>query len=320
MRPIPSSTRWCRTRRTIRCSRSERKKLHAQHRRRAGEASFRSRVAKEPELLAHHLTEAGQLGIERHPALAQRPASRRWREWRCRKPSPTSRRGSRIVDRLPPSAERDSLELSLREPLHSARLRWRGWATPEVGVERHRRSSGCAEPAAVAEPAGRALGHVGQHDHAGPHRGVAAWARRLLVEGSQTAAISICRSSVTARCVSSHFYLGELQEALEQRERVLALYDPRHAPRWMELTGNECEDGGRHLRVADVVDAGLSRPGRAAAATQKDADARQLGHPFDIGWALTWGAYVFDYRREPDRSAGAASPRPIASGASRAFR
>jgi tetratricopeptide (TPR) repeat protein len=35
---------------------------------------------------------------------------------------------------------------------------------------------------------------------------------------------------------------------------------------------------------------------------QLDADSRQLGHPFDIGWAATWGAaYVFDYRREPDR-------------------
>jgi predicted ATPase len=36
---------------------------------------------------------------------------------------------------------------------------------------------------------------------------------------------------------------------------------------------------------------------------QLDADSRQLGHPFDIGWAATWGAaYVFDYRREPDQS------------------
>src|SRR6185503_9948157 len=34
---------------------------------------------------------------------------------------------------------------------------------------------------------------------------------------------------------------------------------------------------------------------------QKDADARRLGHPFDIGWALTWGAYVLDYRREPEQ-------------------
>jgi tetratricopeptide (TPR) repeat protein len=34
---------------------------------------------------------------------------------------------------------------------------------------------------------------------------------------------------------------------------------------------------------------------------QLDADSRRLGHPFDIGWASTWGAYVFDYRCEPDR-------------------
>jgi tetratricopeptide (TPR) repeat protein len=34
---------------------------------------------------------------------------------------------------------------------------------------------------------------------------------------------------------------------------------------------------------------------------QKDADSRRLGQPFDIGWALTWGTYVFDFRCEPDR-------------------
>jgi predicted ATPase len=34
---------------------------------------------------------------------------------------------------------------------------------------------------------------------------------------------------------------------------------------------------------------------------QLDADTHRLGHPFDIGWASTWGAYVFDYRCEPDR-------------------
>ena len=33
---------------------------------------------------------------------------------------------------------------------------------------------------------------------------------------------------------------------------------------------------------------------------QNDAESRQLAHPFDVGWALTWGSYVFDYRREPD--------------------
>jgi hypothetical protein len=28
--------------------------------------------------------------------------------------------------------------------------------------------------------------------------------------------------------------------------------------------------------------------------------ARRHGHPFDLGWALTFGASLFDYRREPD--------------------
>ena len=43
-------------------------------------------------------------------------------------------KGLSIVERLAPSADRDILELSLREPLHSARLRWRGWATAEVAA------------------------------------------------------------------------------------------------------------------------------------------------------------------------------------------
>jgi predicted ATPase len=32
----------------------------------------------------------------------------------------------------------------------------------------------------------------------------------------------------------------------------------------------------------------------------KDAEARRRGHPFHLGWALTIGAEVFDYLREPD--------------------
>ncbi len=32
----------------------------------------------------------------------------------------------------------------------------------------------------------------------------------------------------------------------------------------------------------------------------KDAHARRRGHPFDLGWALTFGAHLFDYLREPD--------------------
>ena len=88
-------------------------------------------MASEPELLAHHQTQAGHL-TQAIPLLAKgrrvragagRPAGGR---------GPPSE-GLSIVDRLAPSADRDSLELSLREPLHSALLQWHGWAAPEWG-------------------------------------------------------------------------------------------------------------------------------------------------------------------------------------------
>src|SRR5262249_20102348 len=75
---------------------------------------------------------------------------------------------------------------------------------------------------------------------------------------------------------------------------------PRHASRWMELTGNDTRTAlGIFASQALWM---LGFPDQAAALSdQKDADSRELGHPFDIGWALTWGAYVLDYLREPDR-------------------
>ena len=149
------------------------------------------------------------------------------------------------------------------------------------------------------ESTGRAVGNVGQHDHARPHgrdpRLGSTSARRRKRGGNIDLQILGHRASL-----SSHFYLGELNEALEQRDKVLALYDPQRAARWRELTGND-------VRTAVGVFSSqalwmLGYPDQAVQMSdQKDAHARRLGHAFDIGWALTWGTYVFDYRCEPDR-------------------
>ena len=68
----------------------------------------------------------------------------------------------------------------------------------------------------------------------------------------------------------------------------------------MELTGNDTKTAVCifALRRSGCV---ASRTRLHNSATKKDAHARELGQPFDIGWALTWGAYVADYRCEPDR-------------------
>jgi tetratricopeptide (TPR) repeat protein len=125
------------------------------------------------------------------------------------------------------------------------------------------------------------------------------WARRLLTEGNRNGNIDLQILGHRAS-LSSHFYLGELNEALEHRNKALALYDEGRASRWRELTGND-------VRTAIGVISSqalwmLGYPDQASQMSdQLDADTHRLGHPFDIGWASTWGAYVFDYRCEPDR-------------------
>jgi len=253
-------------------------------------------IENAPELVAHHRTEAGQL-------LAAVPL------WRLAGELALARvalqeavnyleKGLAIVERLPPSAARDILELSLREPLHSARLRWRGWATAEVAAnassilwlaQRQFQSQSL-----LVGLWGMWVNTITQGRIAESHP----WARRLLVEGGDGANLDMQILGHRA-LLSSHFYLGELKEALEQRDRILALYDPRHAPRWMELTGNDAKTAVGIFASQSLWMLGY--PDQAARLReQKDADARRLGHPFDIAWALTWGAYVFDYLHEPD--------------------
>ena len=49
-----------------------------------------------------------------------------------------------------------------------------------------------------------------------------------------------------------------------------------------------------------TLDAGLPRPGRRLS-DESAAHARSGGHAFNLVWALTFSAYVFAYRREPER-------------------
>jgi tetratricopeptide (TPR) repeat protein len=276
--------------------REPRRALHARIAE-ALESQFADIVERHPELLARHCTEAGF--IEKAARLWGKAGQRALGLVALPEAVAYLQEGLATVERLPPSADRDSLELSLREPLHSARLQWRGWASPEVGVN----AAAILQLAQrQSRPQSLLVGLWGTWINTITQGRVAEspdWARRLLTEGNQSGNIDLQILGHRAS-LSSHFYLGELNEALEQRDKVLVLYDPQQAARWRELTGND-------VRTAVGVFSSqalwmLGYPGQASQMSdQKDDDSRRLGHPFDIGWALTWGTYVFDYRREPDR-------------------
>jgi class 3 adenylate cyclase/tetratricopeptide (TPR) repeat protein len=261
------------------------------------ESQFADIVERHPEILARHCTEASL--IEKAARFWGKAGRRSLELVALAEAVAYLQEGLAIVGQLPASADRDDLELALREPLHSAWLRWRGWPWPEVGVN----------ATAILQLAQRRdrsqsllVGLWGMWVNTVTQGRIAEtpyWAQRLLTEGNESKNVDL---QILGHRASgfSHFYLGELSEALEQREQVLALYDPLRAARLRELTGGDART------AVDVFSPQalwmLGYPDRAAQMSdQKDAHARQLGHPFDIGWALTWGAYVFDYRYEPDR-------------------
>ena len=124
------------------------------------------------------------------------------------------------------------------------------------------------------------------------------WVERLLAEEENTEHTDRIFGHATA--MVQHFLSGELTESREHADRALALYDPRSAQRWIQLTGYD-------MRTFVEVYACqliwmLGYPDRAMqVADESNAHARADGHAFGLVWALTFSAYVFAYRREPER-------------------
>ncbi len=273
-----------------------RAQLHAQIAR-VLESNFPERVASEPALLAHHLTEAGDLAAA-IPVL-RKAGELALARVALQEAAGHFQKGLALIVRLPASAERDELELSIREPFTFAWTGLRGYAASEVA----------ANAAAILQlarsqgkPQSLLMGLYGIWLTTFTQGRIAEaleWAQRLSAEGDRAQEIAL-QISGRAAAMSSRFYLGELLEAREQGNQVLALYDPQRAGRWMQLTGVD-------LRTSVGVYSAnwtwmLGYPDQAVKAIEEtDAHARRMGHPFNLAWALFYSAYAFDHRCEPER-------------------
>jgi hypothetical protein len=99
--------------------------------------------------------------------------------------------------------------------------------------------------------------------------------------------------------VVTYFCLGDSIKTREHADRVLALYtEERHG----HLLGILNQDPKTVSLMFSAFSTWiLGYPEQAVKMTDAAHDhARWRGHPFDLGWALTFGAPVFDYLREPD--------------------
>ncbi len=99
--------------------------------------------------------------------------------------------------------------------------------------------------------------------------------------------------------LNAHFWLDDPIKTREHGDRVLALYSEERHGHLAGILNHDPKTFSLGFSAQSTWMLGYPeqavRIGDAAA-----AHARRRGHPFDLGWALTIGAGVFDCLREPD--------------------
>ena len=98
-------------------------------------ANFPQTTASEPELLAHHLTAAGQAAAA--IPFWQQAGELALKRLALKEAIAHLNQGIETIGTLPPSPERDGQELNLRTPLGMAWLALKGWGAPEVWTSLH---------------------------------------------------------------------------------------------------------------------------------------------------------------------------------------
>ncbi|MBK8256625.1 MAG: AAA family ATPase [Polyangiaceae bacterium] len=255
------------------------------------------------ESLAHHYTQAGNLDAA--IPLWRRAGMLALDRVALREATAHFQRGLGLVGQLPPSPERDRLEVTIREPLNAAWTGLQGWAAAEVGENAQailRLTDTLADaPSSGESAASRMLAMWWMWTTTITQGRIAdsrEWASRMLVEGERIADPDFQLFGHAAMMVQ-RLLQGDLLASRREAEIVLAGYDPRRAERWIQLTGHD-------LRTFVEVYACqatwmLGYPDEARRASDASvAYARTVGHAFNLVWALTFSAYAYAYARDVD--------------------
>jgi class 3 adenylate cyclase/tetratricopeptide (TPR) repeat protein len=248
-----------------------------------------------PELLALHYSAAEQYKVAAPLWLRAGEAS--IARFAHREALTQLRAGLSAVAKMRPSQSRDRLELSLRTVLGPTLMAQRGWAHPEVGKT--------LEPAwKLAQSLGHSTAYLPILNALSVHNMCInqlpeslRWANKLLETAAELGDEHL--EIVGHRAASaSHYWLGQFAAARQSGDHVHRLYDPSR--KWATaITNNDPFTSEGIYRSQFLWMMGY--PDQAVAANQAmEANARRRGHPFDLAFALSLGAQVFDYLCDSD--------------------
>jgi hypothetical protein len=252
---------------------SRRQELHATIARVLTE-DFPQTTATEPELLAHHLTAAGQAAAA--IPFWQQAGELASKRLALKEAIAHLNQGMVLIGTLPPSPERDGKELGLRTRLGMAWLALEGWSAPEVWTSLH--------PAlGLAKSLGRhdalLLVYWGLTESVMVQGRIAEaldWVKEMLATAEASGDPDLL---ITAHWEAgiAHFWRGDLLQSHAHDDRVLALYGEeqhRHLadlmntdPKSDSASTGPWELGCRAIRTVPCSSAMLTIPTHADAVT-----------------------------------------------------
>jgi predicted ATPase len=260
------------------------------------ERQFPDLVQTEPEVIAHHYTEAGNLEL----------AVKYWHQAGER-----ARRGSahleamahlskalELLVALPETDARIQQELVIRLALGPSLIAVRGYASHDVEQVYSRARMLCQQIGETTQLFPMLWGLWGYYVVGGNHQGAREVGEELLrlAQGTQDP-IYLTEAHLTLG--GALFCLAEFVPASELLEQGASLYDPQqhhaHTALFAADMGVFCPAWASHpLWHLGYADRGLARSRQALDL------AAELAHPFTLAVALDYAAIVHQFRREAD--------------------
>lgn len=259
------------------------------------EAQFPDTVATEPELVAHHYTEAGC--YEQAVGYWQQAGQRAIQRSANVEAIAHLRQGIALLTTLPDTPARVQSELTLQTTLGPALMATRGYAAPEVAATYNRARELCQQAEETPElfPVlwGMWLLYTGQAEHE-TARELGEQCLSLAQRLDDPALLLEARLALGV----SWFYLGQLSQAHAHLEQGMRLYDPQQHHALAFRYGN-IDPGvgclayaGWTLWVQGYPDQALGRVNEALTLAQN------LEHPYTLARGLYWTTILHQLRRE----------------------
>jgi class 3 adenylate cyclase len=275
---------------------SKRQQLHTEIARTI-EERFPNVKDTEPEVLAHHYTRAGL--FEQGAAYWLKAGRNALGRMALTEAIAHLEAGLDVIGSLPASEVRDTSELECRVLLSTAWEAYRGWPAPQL-ADVLKPALPLAKAARQPKLLARTLwGLWVQMMSVGPVAESLRWAEELLNAGEEIADEELLLVGHMAVMVTN-FWLGNPRVVEQHARAIMERYvHERHGQIVKFMNHDPKTLAGIYLPLVLWI---LGYPDQAAAMVdERDAHARLVGHPFDSGFVMTLGAWVFHYRREPEK-------------------